>query len=116
MNEWIAESKAEIIFEKVNSIRVSNNHQLNLTGANESKIFDAVHLCTGIFPYKDPYNLKDHPHTIAEPFTINKKLAELPYGAKIGIICKELTRFVVFNTTIAHSDYLYLTFFNYLGT
>src|SRR5690625_8028781 len=58
MNEWLAESKAKIMLEKVNSIRVSTNQQLQLSWANQSKIFDAVHLCTGIFPYKDPYNLK----------------------------------------------------------
>src|SRR5699024_6687335 len=68
MNEWLAESKANIIFEKVNSIRVLDNQQLYLTWGDQSDTFDAVHICTGIFPYKDPYHLNNHPHTIADPF------------------------------------------------
>ena len=116
MNEWLAESKAEIIFEKVNSIRVSTNQQLQLTWANQSKIFDAVHLCTGIFPYKDPYNLNDHPHTIADPFPMNKKLAELPHGANVGIIGMGLTSIDVFRYTFAHRDDLKLSFFSRSGT
>lgn len=116
MNQWLAESNANIIFEKVNSIRISHNQQLRLTWADQSGTFDAVHLCTGIFPYKDPYDLNDHSHTIANPFPMNEKLAALPHGAKIGIIGMGLTSIDVFRYSFAHRNDLKLSFFSRSGT
>src|SRR5699024_4034073 len=116
MNEWIAESKAEIMFEKVNSIRVSTNQQLQLSWANQSKIFDAVHLCTGIFPYNESYNLNENTHTKGDSFAMNKKLAELTHGANVCIIGIGLTSIDVFRYTFDHRDDLKLSFFSRSGT
>src|SRR5690625_6252940 len=47
---------------------------------------------------------------------MNKKLAELPHGANIGIIGMGLTSIDVFRYTFAHRDDLKLSFFSRSGT
>ncbi|HLQ83665.1 MAG TPA: FAD/NAD(P)-binding protein [Pseudogracilibacillus sp.] len=115
MNEWLAESKATVIYDKVESIRIVDQHY-RLTWAHQTADFDAVHLCTGTFPYKDPYDLNDHPHTIADPFPMQEKLVKLPQGATIGVIGMGLTSIDVFRYTHAHRPDINVAFFSRSGT
>ena len=115
MNEWLAESKAKVIYDEVESIRIVNQ-DYRLTWASQTADFDAVHLCTGTFPYKDPYDLNDHPHTIADPFPMHEKLAKLPQGASLGVIGMGLTSIDVFRYTFAHRPDIKVAFFSRTGT
>lgn len=115
MNSWLAESNADIIQEQVESVRIINNHY-RVSTRSFTADFDAVHLCTGTLPYKDPYKINHFAHAIANPFPMEKKLAKIPHGATVGVIGTGLTSIDIFRYTSAHRPDINLLFFSLSGT
>lgn len=116
MNNWLVESNSEIIKEKVESIHLLANKQYHVSSASYSADFDAVHLCTGTLPYKDPYHINDHINTFVDPYPMEKKLSEIPHGATIGVIGTGLTSIDVFRYTFMHRPDVNIAFFSPTGT
>ncbi len=116
MNGWLAQSRAHIIQEKVETIRMLPNDRFRLTWPSQTAEFDAVHLCTGNLPYKDPYDLRDHPNAIGDPFPMDKKLSQIPHGATVGVVGTGLTSIDVFRYTFAHRPDVDVSFLSRSGT
>lgn len=115
MNNWLTESNAEVIKEKVESIQMLANQQFRLTSSSKVKDFDAVHLCIGGFAYKDSYHLADHPNFIINPFPVEKNLARIPKGATVGVIGTGLTGIDLFRYTSYSRPDLTVSFFSSSG-
>lgn len=116
MNGWLAESNAEIVKEKVESIQILANKQFRVSTSSFTADFDAVHLSTGTLPYKNPYQINSHAHTIADPYPMEKKLAKIPHGATVGVIGTGLTSIDVFRYTSAYRPDIKFSFFSPSGT
>ncbi len=115
MNGWLIESKAAVIKEKVETIRVLPNRQFRLTSPCGAEDFDAVHLCIGALPYKDHYELMGHRNFILDPFPVEEKLSLIPNGARIGILGTGLTSIDLFRYTYYNRPDLKVSFFSHSG-
>ncbi len=115
MNNWLIESKAEVTKEKVEIIRILPNNKFRLTTSSQVKDFDVVHLCIGSLPYKDHYDLMDHPNFIINPFPLEKNLASIPQGSTIGVLGTGLTSIDIFRFTYFNRPDLKLSFFSPSG-
>jgi uncharacterized NAD(P)/FAD-binding protein YdhS len=115
MNDWLVQSKAEVIKEKVERVQMLANNQLRLTSSSTIKDFDAVHLCIGGFPYKDSYQLADNPNFIINPFPVEKNLTRIPKGATVGVIGTGLTGIDIFRYTSYNRPDLTVSFFSLSG-
>ncbi|WP_373471225.1 FAD/NAD(P)-binding protein [Carnobacterium alterfunditum] len=115
MNDWLLESKAEIIKEKVKMVQMLPNNQLRLTSSSSVKDFDAVHLCIGGLAYKDYYQLINHPNFIVNPFPVEKKLSIIPHGATVGVVGTGLTGIDIFRYTYYNRPDLKVSFFSPSG-
>src|SRR5699024_4420441 len=116
MNDWLFQSKADVILEKVEAMQMLPNHRFRVSWPSGEADFDAVHLCMGNLPYQDPYHIKDHPHTIGDPVPIEEQLANLPDGASIGVLGMGLTGVDIFRYTFAHRPDVDVSFFSRSGT
>lgn len=115
MQGWLIQSKAKVIKEKVETIEILPNNQFRLTTSNGVEDFDAVHLCIGNLPYKDPYNLIDHPNFIINPFPMDKNLSSIPDGARIGVLGTGLTSIDIFRYIHFNRPDLKVSFFSNSG-
>ncbi|NMA32274.1 MAG: hypothetical protein GX941_10790 [Candidatus Methanofastidiosa archaeon] len=115
MKGWLKQSKAKVIKEKVETIGILPNKQFRLTTSYTVKDFDAVHLCIGNLPYKDPYNLIEHPNFIINPFPMEKNLSSIPDGAKVGVLGTGLTSIDIFRYSYYNRSDLKVSFFSNSG-
>ena len=115
MNAWLTQSKAEVIKEQVQMIRVLPNNRLRLTWASGVKDYDAVHLCVGNLPYKDSYHLINHPNFIIDPFPIKKQLSLVPNGAALAVLGTGLTSIDIFRYIYYTRPDVTLSFFSRSG-
>lgn len=115
MKSWLIQSKAKVIKEKVEAIRILPNNQFRLTTSYGEEDFHAVHLCIGNLPYKDPYNLIDHPNFIINPFPMEKNLSSIPDGARIGVLGTGLTSIDIFRYSQYNRPDLKVSFFSNSG-
>ena len=115
MNGWLIQSKAKVIKEKVEAIGVLPNNQFRLTTSNGVEDFHAVHLCIGNLPYKDPYNLIDHPNFIINPFPMEKNMPLIPEGARVGVLGTGLTSIDIFRYCHFNRPDLKVSFFSNSG-
>lgn len=115
MKDWLIESKAKVIKENVEKIQILPNNQFRLTTSYSLKDFDVVHLCIGNLPYKDPYNLIDHPNFIINPFPMDKNLSSIPHGARIGVLGTGLTSIDIFRYIHYNRPDLTVSFFSNSG-
>lgn len=116
MNEWLIQSNATVVREKVETIRPLENGQYRLTWKMHEEVFDVVHLCIGNLPYQDPYDLHNHPHAIQNPFPMKKSISKLPHGATVGVLGTGLTAIDVFRYTFAYRPDLNVVFFSRSGS
>ncbi len=115
MNSWLIQSEAQIIKEKIEMIQILANKQFRLTWSSGVEDFDAVHLCIGHLPYKDPYGLIDNPNFIIHPFPVEENLSVIPQGAAIGVLGTGLTSIDIFRYTYYNRPDLKLSFFSNSG-
>ena len=115
MKVWIIQSKAKVIKEKIETIGILPNNQFRLTTSDVVEDFDLVHLCIGNLPYKDPYNLIDHPNFIINPFPMEKNLPSIPHGARIGVLGTGLTSIDIFRYSHYNRPDLKVSFFSNSG-
>lgn len=116
MNQWLKQSGAEVIKERIDMISILPNNKFQLTFQSGVEDFDAVHLCIGNYPYNDPYNLSKHDKFIFNPFPIEESIAQIPKGARIGVLGTGLTSADIFRYTYYNRPDLKVSFFSRSGT
>lgn len=115
MMGWLKESKAKIVKEKVDSIRVLSKDRYRIKSHSFQGEFDAVHLCIGNLPYKDPYDLKDHPRFIINPFPMTENLKDIPKAARVAVLGTGLTSIDIFRYFHFNRPDLKLDFYSRSG-
>ncbi|MEG0553592.1 MAG: FAD/NAD(P)-binding protein [Carnobacterium sp.] len=115
MTDWLVQSNAEIIKEKVERIQILPNNQYRLTSSSFVKEFDAIHLCIGGLAYKDSYKLINHPNFVVDPFPVEKTFPLIPKGATVGVIGTGLTGIDMFRYTYFNRPDLTVSFFSPSG-
>lgn len=115
MKKWLTESNAETIKEKVMSIQPLENRKFRVTTLSHREDFDVVHLCIGLAPYDDPYELVGHPNFILDPFPVNKQLADIPQGAKVGVLGTGLTSIDILRYLNEKRPDIALSFYSHSG-
>ena len=115
MKDWLKQSKAKVVKEIVQTIRILPNNQFRLTTSYGVEDFDAVHLCIGNLPYKDPYNLILHPNFIFNPFPMGENMPYIPEGARVGVLGTGLTSIDIFRYSQYNRPDLKLSFFSNSG-
>ena len=115
MNDWLIQSKAEVMKETVERVQILANNQLRLTSSTTIKDFDAVHLCIGGLAYKDSYQLIHHPNFIVNPFPVKQTLPLIPKGANVAVLGTGLTGIDIFRYTHYNRPDLKVTFFSPSG-
>lgn len=115
MNDWLIQSKAGIVKEKVERVQILANNQFRLTSSSVVKDFDAVHLCIGGLAYKDSYQLINHPNFIVNPFPVEKTLSVIPKGSIVGVLGTGLTGIDIFRYTYYNRPDLTVSFFSPSG-
>lgn len=104
-----------MIKEKVESIRILPNNKFRLITSLGVEDFHAVHLCIGNLPYKDPYNLIDHPNFIFNPFPMERNMDSIPDGSRVGVLGTGLTSIDIFRYCEYNRPDLMLSFFSNSG-
>lgn len=115
MEGWLEESQAETVKEKVKQIDYLENGQFRVYSHSYTGDFDVVHLAIGNVPYADHYQLVEHPHFILDPFPVNEKLANLPQGARVGVLGTGLTSIDILRYLDIRRPDLSLSFFSDSG-
>lgn len=115
MNGWLKESQAKVVWEKVQRIERLANEQFRLTSASHQEDFDLVHLCIGIPPYQDHYNLLGHPNFVIHPFPVERKLSKIPNGAKVGVLGTGLTSIDILRYLHERRPDVQLSFYSHSG-
>lgn len=115
MNDWLKQSNASVIKEKVNTIHRLDNNKFRLIFDSGMSDFDFVHLCIGHLPYKDPYDLINNPRFIVNPFPISEKLSVIPKGSSVGVLGTGLTSIDIFRYIHFKRPDIKLSFFSRTG-
>lgn len=91
MEMWLERSQAKIVKEKVKKIKVLAEDSFQVVSPSLNKKFDYIHLCIGISPYNDHYELVDYPEFIRDPFPLKESMRTIPKNARIGVLGTGLT-------------------------
>lgn len=93
MHHWLTLSKATIVTEDVLTVRLQSDKRYTVTTEQTQESVDAVHVCIGHLPLKDPYGLKENGRAsyIHTPYPIQDTMSTLPQNAKVGVLGTGLT-------------------------
>lgn len=115
METWYKKSSAQFVKEEIEKIEYLPNGQFRLYSASTIADFDVVNLCIGSAPFADPFHLNGQPRFILNPFPMNKQLARLPRGARVGVLGTGLTSMDILRYLDAYRPDLQLSFYSHSG-
>lgn len=79
------------IYEEATSIRIKEDGTYLVQSASTTETYDCIHLSIGHLPYQDPYQLLGQDNYIHHPYPVQKKMAQISNGARVGVIGTGLT-------------------------
>ncbi|WP_169449759.1 FAD/NAD(P)-binding protein [Lacticigenium naphthae] len=96
LNKLIQKGNITFVPKKVSDLTIIGENEYKVSCKNDSYKVNAIHLCTGHFPYKDPYGLKGKTEYIHQPYPVESRLFPL--------LGKDVNRLAIVGTGLTALD------------